>query len=156
MGSATSSIGRRKQKVNVRPNIELQTVTIIEEREPLAASDIIVHPDSFLDCTLSTSTEWLASQSDLTDGMGEASVCVHQRLGDKHPELWWAERLCTLTLGQIFFPDMWLHWSKNLCFHIHSCAPHFPVSLLLRCLPDYLFLPGMLMVILLSQGLFFF
>lgn len=58
-------------------------VTTIEERGPLAASDIMVHPDSLLDCSLSTSTERLASPSDLTDGM----VSVHQRLGDKHPEL---------------------------------------------------------------------
>ena len=77
MGSATSSIGRRKQKVNGPPKVELQMVTIIEERGPLAASDIIAHPDSFLDCTLSTSTERLASPSDLTGGMGEVSVYVH-------------------------------------------------------------------------------
>lgn len=77
MGSAASSIERRKQKVNVPPKVELQMVTIIEEGGPQAAFDIIVHPDSFLDCTLSTSTERLASPSDLTDGTGEVSVCVH-------------------------------------------------------------------------------
>lgn len=77
MGSATSSIGRRKQKVNGPPKVELQMVTIIEERGLLAASDIIAHPASFLDCTLSTSPERLASPSDLTGGMGEVSVYVH-------------------------------------------------------------------------------